>query len=435
MPSYYRNERKDKLTISIIMIVTFIVLFLGGSSVINYIKDTKAKAAEGIFEICSYDYKTTLSTVKADDYANAFEIKDYLYYGETLNLFQDTYDINQKDGIVGRTLILTNLCTGSEMVYLIDGKIDGQIPVESLEDGFYSVKIVYDLTQRRAYSTEKIYDVFYTVRRNGYSKEVTLIADKNLFSNDDNQEVMDQNYLFIQVKTVDDVPDDVYDVVIDPGHSSYDTSTYAEYGGKANGLTEAAETYKVALAIKEKLESYGLKVLITRNDSSEVVNTYGENGRLARAYASNAKYYLDLQMGVASSTSISGTQIIYSSFTSSKMASAILTYLLDNTDLVSTANKGSGKLAGVLASGVINNYDGRMVIRESGGRILAAGTFSDKAREENASFALNERNGMQTFTIEYIYITNPEEAEKWVKNYQEYGEKTAEALASYLKIE
>ncbi|MPM56909.1 hypothetical protein SDC9_103726 [bioreactor metagenome] len=117
------------------------------------------------------------------------------------------------------------------------------------------------------------------------------------------------------------------------------------------------------------------------------------------------------------------------------MASAILTYLLDNTDLVSTANKGSGKLAGVLASGVINNYDGRMVIRESGGRILAAGTFSDKAREENASFALNERNGMQTFTIEYIYITNPEEAEKWVKNYQEYGEKTAEALASYLKIE
>jgi len=116
------------------------------------------------------------------------------------------------------------------------------------------------------------------------------------------------------------------------------------------------------------------------------------------------------------------------------MATAILTYLLDNTDLISTGNTGKGNIPGVLPSGVIDNYDGRMVIRESGGRILSAGTFSEKAIEENASFALNQRDGLQTFTINYIYMTNPEEAALWVSNYEDYGIKTAEAIASYLGV-
>ena len=433
MPKYYRNKQKEQLTKSIIAIAVFVFLIIGGYSLFNYIKEANDKSLEGSLQICSLNYKDTLAKINGENYENAFEIKDYLYYGETLNLFEDTYDINQKDGLVGRTIMLTNLCTGSEMVYLIDGKIDGQIPVESLEDGFYSVKIVYDLVQRRAYSEDAINDVFYTVRRDGVSKEITLIADQHLFDTEDNDDVLDRNYLFIQVKTVE-TPEDVYDVVIDPGHSSEDTGSYVEYGGTANGLVEAQETYKIALVIKEKLESYGLKVLITRKDAGEVVNTYGEDGRLYRAYASKAKYYLDIQLSVASSASIKGTQIVHSSFTSSKMATAILTYLLDNTDLISTGNTGKGNIPGVLPSGVIDNYDGRMVIRESGGRILSAGTFSEKAIEENASFVLNQRDGLQTFTINYIYMTNPEEAALWVSNYEDYGIKTAEAIASYLGV-
>lgn len=433
MPKYYRNKQKEQLTKSIIAMTLFALLIIGGYSLFSYIKESNDKSLNSSIQICSLNYKETLAKINGENYENAFEIKDYLYYGETLNLFEDTYDINQKDGLVGRTIMLTNLCTGSEMVYLIDGKIDGQIPVESLEDGFYSVKIVYDLIQRRAYSTDEINDVFYTVRRNGINKEITLIANQHLFDTEDNTDVLDRNYLFIQVKTVA-TPDDVYDIVIDPGHSSKDTGSYVEYGGAANGLVEAQETYKIALVIKEKLESYGLKVLITRKDASEVVNTYGEDGRLYRAYASKAKYYIDIQLSVASSTSIRGTQIVHSSFTSSKMATAIFTYLLENTDLISTGNTGNGNISGVLPSGVINKYDGRMVIRESGGRILSAGTFSEKAIEENASFARDQRAGLQTFTINYIYMTNPEDVALWINNYEDYGVKTAEAIASYLDI-
>lgn len=433
VPKYYKNERKEKIKLSILFIGAFLLVFIIGGYLFNHFRNIEEQKAEGIFTICNLDYKDTLALIHKDEYEHVYEISDYLYYGENLNLFNKPYDITKRDDIIGRTLILTNMCTKAEMVYLIDGNIDNQIPIEVLEDGFYSVKIVYDLTQRSAYSETKIDDIYYTVRRNGQSKQIRLIADAEFFSNDQQQESLDRNYLFIEVKS-ETVPDTIYDIVIDPGHSSKDTGNYVEYGGRANGLLEADETYKLAMVIKDELESYGLKVLVTRSDPTEVVDTYGEDGRLDRAYKAKAKYYIDLQMRVASNPNIEGTQIVHSSFTSSKMANAIYSYLLDNTDLVSTGYRGSGRIPGVIASGKINGYDGRMVIRESGGRLLAAGTFSDLAQELNASFAKDERYGIQAFTIEYIYISNPTEVEKWKASYQDYGIKTAEGIALYLNI-
>ena len=433
MLKYYKNERKEKIKQSLLLIMAFLIILIIGGYLLNYFNNVENQKSEGIFTVCNLDYKDTLALIHENENEDVYEISDYLYYGENLNLFNDPYDITKKDDIIGRTLILTNMCTNAEMVYLIDGNIDSQIPIELLEDGFYSIKIVYDLTQRSAYSEEKIDDIFYTVRRNGESKQIRLIADADFFSNDQQNDKLGRNYLFIEVKS-ETVPDTIYDVVIDPGHSSKDNGDYVEYGGRANGLLEADEMYKLAMVIKEELENYGLKVFVTRSDPTEVVDTYGEDGRLDRAYKTKAKYYLDLQMRVASNINIEGTQIIYSSFTSSKMANAIYSYLLENTNLVSTGYRGTGKIPGVLASGKINGYDGRMVIRESGGRILGAGTFSELARELNASFAKNQRYGIQTFTLEYIYISNPNEAEKWKLNYQDYGIKTAEAIAVYLNI-
>lgn len=433
MPRYYKYEQREKVKKSLLMIVIFFVLFFGSLYTYRYFNDRQQKSAEGIFTVCALNHKDTINKIKSEDFTEVYLVNDYLYYGETLNLFHEKYDIKNKDNIIGRTLILTNLCTGDEMVYLLNGFIDSQIPVESLDDGFYSVKVVSDMIQRRAYSDHLIDDVFYTIRRNGMSKEVRLIADKDLFSNEQYPDVLDRNYLYIEISTKP-TPDDVYDIVLDPGHNSRDNGDYIEVGAKANGMIEAEETYKLAMVIKDELEKMGLKVLVTRNESGEVVNTYGENGRLDRAYQSQAKYYLDLQMRAANSPKTGGSQIVYSSFSSNKMATALFNYVIENTDLRSTGYSGAGKISGVIPSGKINGYDGRMVIRESGGRILAAGTFSEMAIAENASFALDAVHGLQTFTFEYIYLTNPDEALNWQENYRLYGVKTAEALVNFLRI-
>ncbi len=433
MPVYYKDQRKESIKKSLFLIVLFLITFFTSAYLLDKYQRNEMIKSDGILTICGLDYKESIELINQQDQDDTYLISDYLYYGETLNLFNSVYDIKSNDDIIGRTIILKNLCTGDELVYLINGKIDSQIPVETLVDGFYSINIVYDLIQRSAYSKEIIDNTFYTVRRNETSKRIRLIANKEVFGNDEISSDQQYNYLYLEVQSNND-DTDVYDIVIDPGHSSTDTGNYVEYGGKANGLIEAEETYKIALVIKDELEKYGLKVLITRNDETEVVDTYGENGRLYRAYQVDAKYYFDLQMRVASNPNIKGTQIVHSSFTSNKMATAIFNYLVDNTDLVSTGYTGSGKIPGVLASGTIDGYDGRMVIRESGGRILEAGTFSELAQQENASFAKNERNGLQTFTIEYIYLTNPDEAKAWQENYQEYGKKTAEAILSYLNV-
>ena len=64
-----------------------------------------------------------------------------------------------------------------------------------------------------------------------------------------------------------------------------------------------------------------------------------------RMYEAKAKYYLDLQMMSSSRTSIRGTQVIYSSFSSSRFASTVYNEIIEGTSLVST---GSGKNKGIL---------------------------------------------------------------------------------------
>ena len=137
-------------------------------------------------------------------------------------------------------------------------------------------------------------------------------------------------------------------------------------------------------------------------------------------------------MGSASNTALRGTQVIYSSFSSNRLASTVYNEILEGTSLVSTGN---GSNPGILASGKLNGYDGRMMIRESGGRILGAGTFSEKAASENGSFARDSRFGMQTITLEYAFLSNPEDMAIWDQQQELIAEKTAAGLARYLGID
>ncbi len=411
--------------------LVFLVLVLCVFYLVQQVND---KVVAVSYPVCGLTQQEIVEKFEDVSYDQMYQIKDYHYYGETLNFYSEPYVLGEKDFFAGKTVMLSNVCNpDQEYVFMLDNTIDGQIPVEILPEGLYEVYLMIDLSLYRAYSETVVFDSFNTIRREGVSKKVELIADKNIFDDKNSIDVLDNNYFYISVEE-DEVSEEIYDIVIDPAHSSYDRGTIAEYGGEAFGLVEADLNYNLALQLEKELENYGLNVLVLREDENEVVSTYGIDGRLHRAYQSKAKYYIEIQMNYASSSKYRGLQVAHSSYTSPRLASALLSELLASTDLVSTGNKSTGSISGVVASGRSGVYDGKMTIRESGGKALGAGTFSDQSIVGNASFALNEVHGMQSIIIEYIYLSNEEDVNLFMENYHEYAKVTADAFVDYLRV-
>ncbi len=430
MSRYEINEKGDRIKQSIVLTFCFLVLlsslFYGIPLLLK--KDESEKKQS--FSACSLSARETANLLHAEEIEAEFALNDYLFYGETLSLFEKTYSLENRDDIVGRNLILVNLCSKESILapsyYLVTSEIDNRIPLETLENGFYAISVAYNMKTYRAYSTDVKKEVFYTVRRNGEMKKITLIADAALLGPEEKNR-LERNWYYLKVEDATD-QEEIYDIVLDPAYH-YDGGDSLEIGPTINGINKTAETLEMAKRVKEKLEEKGLRVLISRNDEEKVL-AYGINGRLHRAYQSKAKYLIELQLSSAKSERIKGCVIDYSGFSSNRLASVILRHMVNEAGL---HPQGGTNVPGLSESGRVGVYEGRMMLRESGGRILGAGTFSEKA-ELNASFAKDSIFGMQALTLEYLYMTNPEEAEYWLNNKDKIAEATANALLDYLGV-
>lgn len=424
VPKSNKKKIKKRILVPLLLLLS-LVIYTASMFVYNaYFKEEK------VFKtVCDFNHAQSKAALIKEPSNYLLELNDYFIYGETLNLFNQEYQLGKPDLFVGKTIILVNVCDDLERVYMVETNVDGQIPMEDLPVGFYEVYVMFNLQRHRLFTTGYLEDVFTTINRNENTKQVRLIADAYLLENDrDGATTFDRNYLFIEVSHVE-LPETAVDIVIDPGHRSYDQG-WLDLGVRANDLIEADENYKMALALKEEFEKAGLSVLILREEN-EAVNTYDINGRLHRAYNANAKYYLEVQMIASNNPAVFGTQIVYSSYTSPRLASTVFKQLIENTRLQSTGISGAGNIPGVIPSTRINGWDARMVIRESGGKALSAGSFSEKAQVENGSFALNNRRGLHTITIEYIYLTHKDSALYWILEYPLYAQETVKGFLNY----
>ncbi len=428
-PTHY-VPRKNKIQWKIVLVIFGVVMlsFTGLDFALKYEKKEQVNR----YGVCGLNDTKTRTLIEEAAVEEVMIIRDVLFYGETLNLFEEPYVLNQRDPLIGKTIVLKDLCTGDDFLYILEGTVDGQLPLEDLDPGFYTVSLMQDTKLVQLAMEAPFEETFYTITRNGTNHKITLKADQTMFNNpEDTENYLTANLLFLEV-TEETAPAGVVDIVIDPGHYSYDNGNYLEVGATVEGRTEAQETYDFALILQEKLEALGLRTWITRKSDTDIVNSYGLQGRLYQGYQAQAKIYLDIQLGSASNTALRGTQVIYSSFSSNRLASTVYNEILEGTSLVSTGN---GSNPGILASGKLNGYDGRMMIREAGGRILGAGTFSEKAASENGSFARDSRFGMQAITLEYAFLSNPEDMTIWDQQQELIAEKTAAGLARYLGID
>ena len=256
-----------------VLIPSFILLVLLGYILFNALFPKQLEVMETGLTICDYSYTQTQTTLNAKQYTDVLEIKDYLYYGETLNLFNATYDNTTPDYFIGKTLKLRNICDQNEWVYMLGRNADEQIPLENLPNGFYEVFIVDNLIEKRLVSENELYDVFYTVRRNGAGKRIDLIGDEDLVQGiEENVSILDDHYFFVQVTDASETETEgIYDVYIDPAHNTTSWNV-TDRGRTVDDLVEADVLFKIAEALKVKLEAQGLKVMLSRDTIDATIN-------------------------------------------------------------------------------------------------------------------------------------------------------------------
>lgn len=252
-------------------------------------------------------------------------VSKYLVYGTHLNIYGDlnlnVEASNSISEVTSAKLIFKNEETLKEVEYDITYEMEDEIltfytskelnsgiDLESLSIGEYIILLKVDCntevgSELKYYALKNNTDyeniTYYTITKNDKNNKVD-IAFNGTLSNDSS------NCMKINVE--DSVlPDNVYDVVIDPGHGGDDCG--ADVG---ESYTESELNLKYAIALKTKLESLGLKVKLTREDDSSI-ETYGENGRCVIPNDVSAKLMLSIHLNSSEYDMEEGGVEIYTS--------------------------------------------------------------------------------------------------------------------------
>lgn len=380
--------------------------------------------------ICDYNKSETLEVMN-NHYDATYEISDYLFYGEYLNLYTKDYDPSQTEPLLQQTIVLKNVCTNTTSEIVLGEALDQQIDVTGLDAGYYEVYVKEQGELKRITFDEVLAEnTFSTIARNKSVKRLSLISDPQFLHNDD--AILDKNYLFLHVEDEKPSKDEI-DVFIDPYGNNTDFKDTVDAGQVYHNTSENKEIYKAASSLKTALEDAGLRVAISRDSSDETTTLYGTDGRLVKAYQAHAKYYIKLGMNGSPLDYARGTEIVYSAYATDTMAKTILQELMQKTPLVgSTMRYPDEENPGLIQSLPVEGSDGRIVydeylyVREAGGKGTMAGRKDEKAQLN--TFAQDSRYGMQAIELDYIYLSNTEDLEIWKENRELIIAETANAL-------
>lgn len=364
------------------------------------------------------------------------DINDYYIYGTHLNI-----DGTLIDKLKDKDLKLLLKSNDNEIEYdlniddlsfnLSDLKNEG-INLENIPPGKYYILITYQKDDKKLY---------YGLKDNtNYNNIYYSISDKKL-------EIDNDKYMFINVKDKK-TPDDIYDIVIDPGHGGSDP-------GASNGnYNESDLTLEYSKLLKKKLEKYGYKVKLTRDKNIRLV-TYGKGSRTAISYETKAKYLFSIHFNsneyYVSNTGfeiyvpptcnlelakklkddiISNLDISYSNNNSYKIENGIYLRTLSNTDIGNMKDEANEK--GYKPYDIKENTPYLYMIRETGGKMMnALMDGRDNSKDKNPYY--NSNQASESYLLELGYINNKSNLYYITDHKNEYVELLAKSINEYIK--
>lgn len=284
------------------------------------------------------------------------------------------------------------------------------------------------LNDKPVYLSEEMNQSWYTIQREGGSKKITLT---NVFG-----------LLGVSIETVQELPETVYDLIIDPGHGGDDP------GAAYAGYTEAEETLVLSEYLKQRFEDHGLKVKLTREEDVDPAQQknfdynqapYVENGRVDQVYRYQAKYTLSNHLNALYGSN-KGTEIYSSIVTDDTWSRLILDELTAIDRTISDSERSQYRVS----EGSYKRYyacpndkacrnpyvDYLYMIRETGGFLTDPITLTDYS----VTYSEVPNYGSETILIEYAYLDNRTDRNNWLSEWELWAEAVVRGTLAYLDI-
>ena len=444
---YKKNQlfsRRIMMFIIIIAIIVLIYHIIANESE----KNASVNAFSSINEI--------MDEIETDTYAN---INRYIVYGTHFNL-EGNIEIRENNsiesaGVVAKTASGEEISIDTEYTYENNQlsfstlkEINTGLDLESLEveDYYILLKVKFSNDETKYYplsnNTEYGNIEYYTLTRNHTNNRINI----------DFTTINNLPILGFHITEVNELPEDVYDVVIDPGHGGSDV------GAVSGRYMESEIVLDCALELKTQLEAIGLKVLLTRDGSESeeeytMYNIYDEDGRVTMANKSHAKVLISLHLNSNLSDNVDGGVEIYASSNSDLTLAKMLA---DN--IVKTAGTGYSTMEtdkveeGVYVRTIeIQNYRNRSsyfrtyngifdsipylyIIREIGG--IATGAYVDGTNKAyGVNEYLNSNVGVEGYLVELGYINVDEDLDNILENEDLYMKAIVDSITTFYKIQ
>lgn len=379
------------------------------------------------------DRNTVRENVK-EEYADSFEAKDYTVYGEELSFYSAKYGPKSFRSMQGMMVLLRNIETQEEVTYTLSAGIDVGVSLHSIKPGVYEIYVFDHFIEKRMYFDKKIEsDIFTSVARKGMINEVTLQASTDFLS--DFGIHSDKNYAYLTVNNTK-APSDVYDVIIDPSGFEKNDWIGVDPGYEDDKISEAKESYELAVMIQEKLEAAGLKVKLTRGEE-EAINYYGDVSRVSRGYTARGKLFLSLTL-YSDSQTLYRPMIQTSPYSDGMLANRIAKTMTANGLEMAYISNAEDLETGVLYASFIRDdkekttrFDAYPPIREAGGKATFAGQYEGYESNEKWS----DFYGMYSVLFEYANIANDDSIDYYLANKEAIADSIVEAICDYYEIE
>ena len=437
-----RNQQKKNrilfLGLILLIVITYIIVQKREDE--TYAVDNKEISIEPIKEIIE------------DKQA---KVSRYTVYGTHMNI-EGTLEVNNSEiedvNIIARNISEEELIIdttyeyeNNSILFSTLNKINQGVDLEnlSLENYYILLKVNYTNGEKKYYTLsnntqyhEKI--SYYTLTRNNTNNRINIdfIKDEGIEA------------LTLEIDKINELPEDVYDIVIDPGHGGSDA------GAMSGNYREDEIVLDIGLDLKKKLENLGLKVLITRDGSEDstydIYNIYDKEGRVTLANESKAKVLISLHMNSNESDLVHGGVEVYAA---PNMNYTLAKLFADN--IVKNANTTYSKMesfkeeTGVYVRnievenrnyGTFNGYRGiydevpyLFIIREIGG--ISTGAYvngSNKNYGEN--IYRNSNVGVEGYLIELGYMNVNADLRNVLNNPGKYVQAIMDSINSYYKI-
>ena len=410
----------NRIILALTMLIVIVVLLVYlASFIISFIASFSDKRNS---MYCTKASVKIVSQIVNQQYDKLETIGDSFFYGESLIFASQLYDsIGKYNAYEGKTVKLINICNNKSYSFELGDRFDDFIPISNLDVGIYEVFFVDNEIEMRVTLDKNRHDTVYTITKENSSKKVEVFADKDYFKEMSETSILKENYLFIKV-TKASLPNNVYDIVIDPSFNEDDDTTESNVIYTEND--ESILLYDIASEVAEELRKLGYKVLVTRENLDGYMQTYGINGRIHRTIEAKAKIYIGLTFEKSSDDTKSGAQLIHSYYSSDKLSDEIYQKLAQ-LEMVFDQKP-------VRTSQRTNDYDNLIDIREIGGVALQAASFSERAERENGSFAYTQY-GVNGVYLILGYSSNKQDIESFNTKYHDWAKAIATGIDDYIK--